>query len=89
LLKGIEDIAFSPSGNVLVAVAIDDDHCVAAYNVETGACLGMNKGDKAKILEISMKNDTEFATAGCKHFMTWTISSGSLISKRGSFGQRD
>lgn len=32
LLKGIENLAFSPSGQTLVAVAIDDDHCVAAYN---------------------------------------------------------
>jgi len=89
LTKGIENIAFSPSGKVLVAVAIDDDHCVAAYNMDTGACLGSNKGDKSKIIEIAMKSDTEFATAGVKHFMNWSISGGNLVSKRGSFGQND
>mmetsp|Transcript_34583 Transcript_34583/g.25720 ORF Transcript_34583/g.25720 Transcript_34583/m.25720 type:complete len:147 (-) Transcript_34583:1199-1639(-) len=89
LPKGIENIGFSPSGKVLVAVAIDDDHSIAAYDVESGACLGTNKGDKAKIIEIAMKSDTEFATAGVKHFMVWTISGGNLLSKRGNFGQYD
>jgi microtubule-associated protein-like 6 len=86
LLKGIEFIAFSPSGKVLVAVAIDDDHTIAAYNTETGAFLGTNKGDKAKILELSMKNDNEFSSAGFKHYMEWTITGGNLRSKRGNFG---
>lgn len=85
MLKGIENIAFSPSGKVLVAVAIDDDHSVAAYSTETGACLGANKGDKAKIIEISMKDDTTFSTAGVKHFMDWTIGSGTLTSRKGNF----
>lgn len=53
LQKGIQAIAFSPSGKTLAAVAIDVDHCVAVYNVETGALLATDKGDKAWIIDIS------------------------------------
>jgi len=61
-------LAFSPSGKSLVAVAIDDDHSVAVYNVETGTCVGVNKGDKSMIIELAFKNETAFSSAGVKHF---------------------
>lgn len=86
--KGIQALAFSPSGKILAGVAIDDNHYVAAYDVESGACLGCEKGDTANILEIAFKSDTEFATAGPKHFKVWTIGSG-LKGKKGGFGKRD
>lgn len=52
----------------MVAVAIDDDHSVAVYNVETGTCVGVNKGDKSMIIELAFKNETTFSSAGVKHF---------------------
>lgn len=33
ILKGISNLSFSPSGNTLVASAIDDDHHIAVINV--------------------------------------------------------
>lgn len=33
LFKGIAFVAFSPSGNSLVASAIDDDHNMAGWNI--------------------------------------------------------
>ena len=86
--KGIQGLAFSPSGKTLAGVAIDDNHYVAAYNVDTGACLGCEKGDSAFIFELAFKSETEFATAGVKHFKNWQIGS-SLTGKRGSFGKND
>jgi microtubule-associated protein-like 6 len=88
LKKGIQDLAFSPSGKVLAGCAIDDNHYVAAYDVESGACLGCEKGDTAFIFELAFKNDKEFATAGVKHFKNWTIGSN-LTGKRGNFGKKD
>lgn len=40
LLKGIQNLAFSPSGKLLAGVAMDDNHSVAVYNVESGALVG-------------------------------------------------
>ena len=45
LTKGIQALSFSPSGKTLAAVAIDIDHSIAVYNVETGALIGFGKGD--------------------------------------------
>jgi microtubule-associated protein-like 6 len=73
LTKGIQNLAFSPSGKMLAGVAMDDNHSVAVYNAESGAFVAMTNGDKAVILELASKNDTEFASAGVKHFMTWKV----------------
>lgn len=57
LLKGIQALTFSPTGKTLAGVAMDDDHSIAVYNIETGALLGTEKGDKAWIIDIDFKND--------------------------------
>lgn len=88
IFKGIQALAFSPTGKTLAAVAIDDDHCVAVYNVENGALLGTDKGDKAMIIELAFKNETTFCSAGVKHFKEWTIGA-TLLQKRGQFGTYD
>jgi hypothetical protein len=69
-------------------VAIDPDHSVAVYNVDTGALIGFAKGDVNQILDISMKNDTTFATSGIKHFKEWTVGAN-LTAKTGRFGTKD
>jgi|LauGreDrversion4_2_1035121.scaffolds.fasta_scaffold472677_2 hypothetical protein len=47
LTKGIQALAFSPSGKTIAAVAVDIDHTVAAFNSTTGVCIGTSKGDTA------------------------------------------
>ncbi len=54
--------------------------------METGALLGHEKGDPAFIIELAFKNDTEFCSAGVKHFKVWTIGTN-LTAKKGAFGQ--
>ena len=88
LEKGIQSLAFSPSGKMLAGVAMDDNHSVAVYNAESGAFVAMTNGDKAVILELAFKNDSEFASAGVKHFMQWKVGSN-LTSTRGNFGKND
>jgi WD40 repeat protein len=41
LRKGIQRLSFSPSGDVLVAVALDIDHTVAVFDTKTGKQLSM------------------------------------------------
>jgi len=36
LKKGIQAMSFSPSGEVLVAVAIDVDHSIGIFDTNTG-----------------------------------------------------
>jgi len=47
----------------------------------------MDKGDGNNIVDIAMKNDTEFATVGVRHYKEWSYNSGALKSKRGIFGK--
>jgi WD40 repeat protein len=73
LTKGIQSLSFSNTGKTLAAVAVDDNHTVAVYNVETGTCMGTASGDTRQILDITMKDDMVFATSGIQHFKEWTI----------------
>jgi len=57
LTKGVANLAFSPSGNRLAGVALDNDHYVAVYDVEIGQTLCMVKGDTAVIVELAFKNE--------------------------------
>lgn len=47
LQRGIKCLAFSPSGKLLAAVDVSDDHQIAVYNVQTGICVAAARGDKA------------------------------------------
>ena len=54
--KGISSLAFSPSGNKLIAVAIDDYHHMALIEVKTGAFQTF-KGGRELILSCVFKDD--------------------------------
>lgn len=47
LSRGIKCLSFSPSGKLLAAVDVSDDHEIAVYNVESGVCVATARGDKA------------------------------------------
>ena len=57
LQKGIAALAFSPTGEKLVGVAIDDNHYVAIYDTATGAALALEKGDTAIIADVKFLTD--------------------------------
>jgi microtubule-associated protein-like 6 len=87
LEKGIAGLAFSPSGNKLAAVAMDDDHSVAIYDINTKVLLSTSKGDRSFIIEIVWVSETELATAGVKHFKSWQFAGSTLTGKLGQFGR--
>ena len=87
--KGIGALAFSPSGQVLLAVGMDDDHTLALYNLGTNSLIISNKGDREKILSAEFTSEDEFVTIGVKHFKTWKLTGTKLTSSRGVFGKQD
>jgi hypothetical protein len=49
----------------------------------------VQKGDGNKIYFVQMASETEFATAGVRHFGVWTITKGSFRGKKAaSFGSK-
>lgn len=89
VIKGVCSLSFSPSGEKLAAVCIDDNHMVVVFNTEDGKMIACEKGDTAKIVDLDWVDENSFCTAGIKHFKTWTLRNGSLSSKRGSFGKNN
>lgn len=72
LIKGIQSIAFSPSGDLLACVCIDDNSTIVVLNVD-GSLIGCEKGDTAKILDLAWTSETNFTSVGLKHIKTWAI----------------
>jgi len=68
IVKGVQDLDFSPSGKFLAIVDLSDDHNLAVYNTDTGACVAKGKGDRGAVACLSMISDTTFVTVGVKHF---------------------
>lgn len=89
LEKGIGALAFSPSGNLLVAIAMDDDHNIALYNLQTNSLIVSTKGDREKILEVAFLSENEFVTTGIKHYKIWTLNGNKITGRRGQFGKND
>ena len=46
LQNGIAALAFSPSGTKLVAIAMDDNHSVAIFNLRQKSVIVSQKGDR-------------------------------------------
>ena len=69
-------------------MATDEDHCVGVFNVESGALVCSDKGDKAWIIDVAFKDEVTFATSGVKHFKEWQVGAN-LTGRKGQFGQSD
>lgn len=89
LEKGIGALAFSPSGETLAAIANDDDHNIALYNLHTNSLILSVKGGREKITDVNFLSETEFVTTGVKHYKSWTLNGSKLVGKSGSFGKND
>lgn len=92
LTNGIASLAFTPSGDKLAAVGIDSYHEIAVFDitaksVKGGVLITKTKSGGEYVQELRWKNETEFATAGTKHFKVWTLNNTNLNAKRGVWGQ--
>lgn len=89
LEKGIGVLGFSPSGSILVAIAMDDDHNIALYNLHTNSLILSTKGDRENILNVGFVSENEFITVGIKHYKLWTLTGTKLTGKKGVFNKND
>ena len=89
IVKSIQNVAYSPSGNRIGIVDQSDSHNVAIYDAATGTCVAKSKGPASKIIEMAFADDNNFVTVGARHFASWTIASVNVKSRLGNFGAHD
>jgi len=85
--RGVPLLEFSPSGEQLISVGLDDDHSLALYRVEDGTLLATAKGDRNRVLDVEFSPDgASVVTVGVKHVRFWHVGGRTLQSKKGIFG---
>ncbi|KRX05725.1 WD40-repeat-containing domain [Pseudocohnilembus persalinus] len=92
LSRGVSSLAFSPSGDKLAAVAIDNYHEIAIFDITARSQNGGVLVTKAKsggefVQDLKWRNENEFASAGTKHFKVWTLNNTNLNARRGIWGK--
>eukprot|EP00003_Mantamonas_plastica_P007140 TRINITY_DN1595_c0_g1_i1.p1 TRINITY_DN1595_c0_g1~~TRINITY_DN1595_c0_g1_i1.p1 ORF type:complete len:1924 (+),score=719.51 TRINITY_DN1595_c0_g1_i1:2008-7779(+) len=88
--RGIAALDFSPDGEMLATVGIDDNHSIAVYNWQKGFMVASDKGSGDKIFTINFNpfNNQEFVTCGIKHISFWRIAGNGFVKKRGIIGRK-
>eukprot|EP00163_Fabomonas_tropica_P034258 TRINITY_DN93_c0_g1_i1.p1 TRINITY_DN93_c0_g1~~TRINITY_DN93_c0_g1_i1.p1 ORF type:complete len:2052 (-),score=797.91 TRINITY_DN93_c0_g1_i1:729-6884(-) len=86
--RGVCALTFSPKGDHLVSVGLDDYHSVAVWKWKSGHCLMHSKGHGDRIFEVQYNPARdEFVTIGVKHVAFWTFKHNVLKKKKGIFGR--
>jgi microtubule-associated protein-like 6 len=90
--RGIQALAFSPSGKKLASVGMDDQNSVVVWDWGAGKPVGPSvKSGGSPVLMVSFDrvNDNSFFSVGPKSNYAWTLSPGGKISKKSaSFGRK-
>lgn len=85
-------MSFSPSGDKLLAVGLDDAHMIAVFDVLSrsrtgGVLLYMDKIGPDVITDVKWQNDSQFCTFGINHLKYWSITAGGLNCKKGTLNK--
>lgn len=82
----MRSLAFSPSGSKLASVGEDDFHSVAVWDWANKRMLCNAKVDPERVLDLTWKDETEFATVGLKHIKFFTLQGTNLLGNKGLYG---
>ena len=87
--RGVCSLDFSPDGNQLVSVGLDDKHSIAIWNWKRDQSLHLVWVLEQKIMLVQFNpfaSDSTLVTCGDKHICFWKLAGNSLVSKKGVFG---
>lgn len=85
LKRGIKCLAFSPSGDYLAGVDVDDDRTLAIYDANNAILVALANIGPANVLQVDFRAENELVSVGEKHIMFWKMNNKSLTSKQGNF----
>ena len=83
LLKGVDNLAFSPSGKLLLATCVDDSHKVAVFETVEYKLLASEKSGGQSIFGVCWVDEETFVTVGEKLYVCWQLQGGKLTSAAG------
>lgn len=89
LENGIRSLAYSPSGDRLAAVDMNDYHMLAIYDTSNAILVALSKIDLTLVLQVVFKTEDQLVTVGPNHFMFWQSNNKSLTSKKGNFKDKN
>lgn len=69
IMKTIVAMAYSSSGKHLLLVCGADDHEVAVYDTQSGACVAEGKSCREAVIEAVWEDDQSFVLVGAKLYL--------------------
>lgn len=65
LQKSISNIAFSPSGRLIAATSMSDNHEIAIYDIGKKCLLATGNGPRSPIFALKFTQNEEYVVCGC------------------------
>lgn len=84
--NGVACMAFSPSGRLLAACDLHNEHYVRVYDWAVGALVGEDKTGVGRILSVGWGSEEEMCTVGVKHVCFWSKRTGGFLQRKGIIG---
>jgi len=89
IVETVDACAFSATGKFVVLIAGNEDHNMAVYDTESGACVAEGKGTRSSVIEVNWQDDSTFVLVGSKLFCQVTVTNSSFKKVNGKFGTND
>ncbi len=83
LLRGVDNLAFSPSGKYLLATCVDDNHKLAVFETVEYQLHASEKSGSSSIFGVCWLDDESFVAVGDKVIQFWQLQAGKLTATAG------
>ena len=86
LTGAVKHLKFSPNGNYLLGVGLDENNSLAVYDWKNQTMVCNSKVERSPVFDCDWKDDTNLVTVGKDFVKFFRISNGSCTGTKGSWG---
>ena len=83
LIKGVDNLAYSPDDKYLVCTCIDENHKIVLFDTENYDMIATEKGGNTAFFGIVWIDQASFLTVGEKVFKYWTVKNNQITGVDG------
>lgn len=85
-IGAVKHLKFSPSGNLLLSVGLDENNSLAVYDWRNERKICDSKVDRSPVFDCDWKDENTLATVGKDMLKVFSLSNGSCSGRKGAWG---